>query len=394
MDAQQVYTVVNAAAKQAFGESAVTAINTATFIALGDKVLKSDTDTDAFNSALSDVIGRTIISVRVYNGDNDPMVRKPFEFGAALRKIYVEVGDAQENNSWNIGKESYNPKFAPIMKPKVAQHLFDKISTYEFGVSIPDDLWFTAFHNEMEMAALISGIFVAQETRMKLSMEHLNNLVRASFIARKLQTNKPIVACDLLATYKAETGSEITWKQALRDKEFIRWSNMTIGMFVDRLVKPSRLFNEASYLRHTPKDLQVLTVLSNYAKASDVYLESDTYHDDLVKLPYYNTVPFWQGTGEDYSFEQVSKISVILSTEANAQPFELSGVIALLSDYEAMGTTIDKPRSPTERNNHDEYTNYYTKANRGYFNDMSENGIVFYIGGVGDEEEPDEPDET
>lgn len=376
MNPVQVYLIVGAAAKQAFGETAITPIDTSSFIALGDSILSSDTSTDAFNSAINDVIGRTIIDVRIYNPDADPMVRHPFEFGAALRKIYVELGDARENNSWNIGKENYSPEFAPIMKPIIEQHLFNSMSTYEFGVTIPDDLWSTAFHNEQEMAALISGIFVAMEMRMQLSLEHLNNLVRASFIARKSLTGG-IVACNLLTAYNTETNNSLTVSSAMRDKEFIRWSNMTIGMFVDRLTKPSRLFNDAKYLRHTPRDLQVLTLLSNYAKASDVYLESDTYHDELVKLPYFRTVPYWQGSGEDYSFNEVSKIEVILT--ANEEPTTVTGVIGLLADYEAMGTTIDKPRTPTERNSHDEYTNYYNKANRGYFNDMSENGVIFYL---------------
>ena len=184
-DINQIYTIVNTAAKQAFGQEAITAIDTASFISLGDDVLSTDRNTDAFNNALNDVIGRTIISTRVYNADADPLVRKPFEFGMALRKIYVEIGDAEQNNSWEIGKDSYTPDFAPIKKPIVNQHLFSRLSTYEFGVTIPDDLWTTAFHNEQEMAALIEGIFVAMETRLQTSLKHLNNLVRASFMARK-----------------------------------------------------------------------------------------------------------------------------------------------------------------------------------------------------------------
>ena len=375
-DINQIYTIVNTAAKQAFGQEAITAIDTAAFISLGDDVLSTDRNTDAFNNALNDVIGRTIISTRVYNADADPLVRKPFEFGMALRKIYVEIGDAEQNNSWEIGKDSYTPDFAPIKKPIVNQHLFSRLSTYEFGVTIPDDLWTTAFHNEQEMAALIEGIFVAMETRLQTSLKHLNNLVRASFMARKYLT-AGLHAINLLADYNTETGSTLTVANALRDKEFIRWSNMVMGMYVDRLVEPSRLFNTADYLRHTPKDLQVFTVLSNYARASEIYLQSDTYHDTLVKMPYYRTVPYWQGTGKDYSFDNVSKISVVLTK--GGQATTIAGAIAVLYDYEAMGTTIDKPRTPTERNNHDEYTNYYYKVNRGYFNDLSENGVVFYI---------------
>lgn len=375
-DVAQVYTVVNTVAKQAFGQDAVSVVDTSTLVALGDKVMESDKDKEAFNSALSDVIGRTIISIRVYNGDNESMVRHAFEYGMALRKIYVEVGDAEVNNSWNIGKDTYTPEFAPIKKPIVNEHLFSNISTYEFGVTIPDDLWATAFHRAEEMGALIDGIFVAMELRLQTSLHHLNNLVRASFIARKYNAGG-IHAINLLADYNTETGNKLLAKDALRDKEFIRWSNMIMGMFVDRLVLPSRMFNTASYLRHTPKDLQVFTVLANYARASEMYLQSDTYHDALVKMPFYTTVPYWQGSGKTYAFDDVSQVNVKLTASGTATV--IKGVLAILYDYEAMGTMIDKPRSPVERNNHDEYTNYYNKVNRGYFNDLSENAVMFYI---------------
>lgn len=379
MTVAQVYQIVNTAFQMATGGTEIEAVDTSSFIAMGDKILSSDKDNDAFNNAMMDVIGITVISNRVYRASEESgMIKKPFEWGAIMRKYYVEVGDAETNYAWEIGKTSYTPTFAPIMKPEIKQYLFDSIATFEYGVTIPDDIWSTAFHNEMEMASLISAIYTSLDLKMTVALENLSLLTRAAYIARVIK-NGGKNAVNLLALYKTASGNTtITAEKAILDKEFIRWSNRLLYLYTKRIAKPSRMFNQASNLHHTPREYQVLDVIADYAASSASYLESDTYHDKLVKMPYYNEVTYWQGTGEDYAFKDVSTVSVKLNkadTEATTYPY----VIAILYDIEAMGVTLDKPRNVAERNNRDEYTDMWTKANRGYFNDMQENAIVFYL---------------
>ena len=93
----------------------------------------------------------------------------------------------------------------------------------------------------------------------------------------------------------------------------------------------------------------------------------------------YDSVAYWQGAGESFDFDDTSAINIKLDAENTVSK---KGIIGVIYDYEAMGVTLNERRSTSERNNHDEYTNYYNKANIGYFNDMSENGIVFYLENV------------
>ena len=96
----QIYTLVNEVAKQTFGESAITVKDTSTLVALGDKVLSSDKDTDKFAKSLVDRIGRTIFSIRRYNASGDDgLVKEPFEYGCIVQKIYVDLPEAKENNA-------------------------------------------------------------------------------------------------------------------------------------------------------------------------------------------------------------------------------------------------------------------------------------------------------
>ena len=374
---QQIYSIVNSVASQSMGSAAISAVDASSFIALGNSVLSSQTNTDAYLNTLVDRIGKTIFSIRAYQAADRDIVREPFEFGCILQKIYVDMPEARVNNSWNIGNNNYTPEFAPVIKPVVKQKLFNAISTWEVAVTIPDEILKTAFTSETAMAVFIDAIFTAMENMMQLAMENNINITRAAFIARKLNANSTCGAINLLANYIDLTGESLTVDTCLRDLGFLKYASQQIKLWTDRMVKMSTLFNdEAGYKRHTPKDLQVLDVLAGFDSASNIYLQADTYHNELVKMPYYNVVPYWQGSGEGFDFDDTSSVNIQI--DANTTVDE-SGVLAVLFDHDAMGVTIKDRRATTERNNHDEYTNYYNKANIGYFNDMSENGIVFYI---------------
>lgn len=372
----QVYGLINNVAKQAFGENAIAVADTSGLVALGDYVLSSDSSTDLFTHSLVDRIGKTIFSVRRYGGKKDGMVREPFEYGCIVQKIYVDLPEAKQNNAWRVGDESYKPEFAPVIKPTVRQKLFNKMSTWEIDVTIPDFMLRTAFTNATSMGVFIDAIFTTMENMMVVALENNANLTRASFIARKLNSNKKCGAINLLADYNKITSAELTVESALRNSEFLKWSAMQINLWVSRLPKMSTLFNDEGYRRHTPKDNIVLDVLQDYASATSTFLESDTYHNNMVSLPRYESVPYWQGSGEDYSFASTSAINIQLDGDTTV---DKTGIIAVAYDYNAMGVTLTDRRSASQRNDKDEYTDYFNKATFGYFNDMSENGIVFYM---------------
>ena len=376
---EQIYTLVNETAKESMGEKAIAVKDVSSLIALGDSVLSSASDTENFLNTLVDRIARTVFSVRRYETDTEGMVRHPFEFGCIVQKIYVDMPEAKQNNSWEIGKEGYTPVFAPVIKPTAKQKLFKGITTWEVDVTIPDSMLRTAFLNETSMATFIDAIFTAMDNMITLALENNANLTRASFIARKLKGGKPCGAINLLHEYNTLTSASLTVETAMMNAEFLAWASRAINLWVKRMSKMSVLFNEEGYKRHTPKDKIVVNLLQDFTSACDTFLGANTFHDELVKLPMYDSVAYWQGAGESFDFNDTSAIKVKID-ESNT--IEKKGIIGIVYDYEAMGVTLNERRSTSERNNHDEYTNYYNKANIGYFNDMSENGIVFYLEAV------------
>ena len=376
---EQIYTLVNETAKESMGEKAIAVKDVSSLIALGDSVLSSASDTENFLNTLVDRIARTVFSVRRYETDTEGMVRHPFEFGCIVQKIYVDMPEAKQNNSWEIGKDGYTPVFAPVIKPTAKQKLFKGITTWEVDVTIPDYMLRTAFLNETSMATFIDAIFTAMDNMITLALENNANLTRASFIARKLKGGKPCGAINLLHEYNTLTSASLTVEGAMMNAEFLAWASRAINLWVKRMSKMSVLFNEEGYKRHTPKDKIVVNLLQDFTSACDTFLGANTFHDELVKLPMYDSVAYWQGAGESFDFNDTSAINIKID-ESNT--ITKKGIIGIVYDYEAMGVTLNERRSTSERNNHDEYTNYYNKANIGYFNDMSENGIVFYLEAV------------
>ena len=263
----QIYEILNSASKQAFGESAVVVTDTSSFIALGTAVLRSDVDTENYLNTLVDRIGKTVFSVRNYQKFDEYVIKQPFEFGAILQKIYVEMPTAKQNNAWEIGKVDYKPEFAPVIKPNVKQKLFNNISTWEIDVTIPDTMLKTAFTSETTMSAFISAIFVAMENAMVIKLENAVDLTRSSFIARKLKANKPCGAINLLKAYNTLTNKGLTSPECLMDAEFLKWSSAEINKWVKRISRMSTLFNDEGFQRHTPREDLVVGVLQDYASA-------------------------------------------------------------------------------------------------------------------------------
>lgn len=374
MDITQVYQVVESVAKQALGKSDITVTDT-TWVSVGNEVLKSDTTKDSWYKALADRIGRTELSLRPYeNGGEDFMRRNSIEWGAALQKLYIETPEAKENPTWF---DQTTPHSDPFEKfpVGVTQNIFSKLSTWDCPITVPDVQLRTAFISPTDFSVFYNGLFTAQNNSCSLAYENMANLARATFIGLRKNNTTGITAVNLLTEYNTTTNRSLTVATAMQDMDFLKFAVMTINLYSDRMTKMSRLFNAKGQAHHTPKDMQVLTLLSDFDKALGAYLQADTYHKELVSLANFNTVPYWQGVGTDYSFENASKINIT----HNATAIELPYVLAILHDRDAIGTTINNRRTTSVYNPRDEYNSYFMKADIGYYTDNGENGIVFYM---------------
>ena len=380
MNINQVYNIVNSVASQMYGEKAPVVTNVTGLISLGDSVTSSDSDKDNFLNTLVDRIGRTIISQRAYSSQVRSLINDSFTFGAIMQKIYVEPLKAVESKQWNLQTGASVDQYI-IAKPTVKQKLFKDRDTWSVTITIPDMQLQSAFQSASEMAAFIDAIFLAMRNSMEIFLEGMGNLCYANMIcARVIHTrlNNGHTAVNLLAEYNTLKGLSLTTNQAMADTDFLKFASMTINLYVKRMANMSRIFNSENYARFTPPERMRVTMLADFTAACTSYLQANTYHDELVALPKYTEVMYWQGIGDAKSgFEYTGTVNLVT---ADGYTIKQDHVIAMLSDEEAIGLTYDNRRSKSSYNASGEYTNFFEKADMGYFNDYSENAVIFTVG--------------
>lgn len=379
MDVKQISSLLNDVVKQAYGDGAPTVTDYTGLIAMGNYVLNSSTSTDVFLNTLVDRIGYTIFDSRAYRGRNWDIIRHAFEYGCILQKIHVQPMEAVDAPQWDLkAGESVNQYL--ITKPTVTQKLFNGLTVWEVDVTIPDNTLKTAFTSFETMAAFIDAIFLAIQNSLEFELERYGAIAVNNFIAEKIwaQKNgtKGIHCINLLTEYNKEATEKLAANVALTKLDFLKFAVRLINMYVNRFAEMSELFNVESYARFTPREYLRVKMLTDFTSAVGYYLQSDTFHNDLVTLPNYTEISYWQGSGEKYEFSDTSTINVVTS---EGHTVNQSGVVAFISDIEAIGMMYEDRRVRSVRNERGEYTNYFNKADIRYYNDLSENGLVFVI---------------
>ena len=214
----------------------------------------------------------------------------------------------------------------------------------------------------------------------ELSRRAINNLIAETmfdFYGSGSQTaSSGTRAVNLLYLYNQTITTPITASKALYDENFLKFASYTMSLYIDRLKSMSTLFNVGGKTRFTPKNDLHFVVLSNFAKASDMYLQSDTFHKELVALPQYESVPYFQGTGTSYDFADTSKIYV---KTASGNDITINGVVGVMFDRDACAVNNFNRRTTSKWNAKAEFTNYWNKCDARYFNDLNENCVVFFI---------------
>lgn len=381
MNVKQVYAILNDVAKSALGNKAINIQSTADIVSLGNEVLNSSSTTDKFLGVLVDRIGRTIVSTRSYSADVKALINDSFTFGAILQKIYVAPIDAEENSNWKQTVGTSIDQYV-IKKPEVKQKLFNKISTWEVDVTIPDNTLRSAFTNEVEMATFIDAVFNAVRNSMEMYMEGLANLTYATAIAMRIvdtKLNHGITAVDLLTAYNTMAGTSLTAEKALHSTDFVKYATRVINLTIKHMGSMSTRYNSEGYARFTPVDRMRVLMLADFETSVATYLQADTFHDEYLAIPAHQTVNYWIGNGKNVDFADTSKISIKTPTGYTVTQ---GNIVCMLADEESIGITHDNQRQRSVRNEKGEYTNYFFKADMGYFFDPSENLVVFTLGAL------------
>lgn len=407
MEVKKIYTLINSVSGEVLGRTDIVTDDLTGIVDLGKEVFNQNA-VDNYVKSLVNHIGKVIFVNRPYAGKVPSVLMDAWEFGSVLEKISADVPEAEENDTWNLqDKKSYDQDV--FHKPTVTAKFFNSKVTFEVPVSITERQVKESFSNAAQLNGFISMIYAAVEKSMTIKadaliMRTINNMIAETVLAdaqafgataagamTDLSSASTARCVNLLKLYNDKyfpathgTGDgaptpnpdALTAAKAITDPDFIRFASYVMGTYADRLQSISTVFNVGGKERFTPKDMLHVVLLSDFAKAAQTYLYSDTFNRGDVLLPQAETVPFWQGSGKNYDFANTGHINV---KESGGKAVEISGVLGVMFDRDALGVCNLDRRVTTNYNAKAEFFNNYYKFDAGYFNDTNENFVVFFI---------------
>lgn len=387
MEVKQIYNIVNSVTNEVLGKSDLVAEDLSNIVDVGTEVFNS-TSVDNYVKSLVNHIGKVVFVDRPYSGNVPSLVMDSWEYGSVLEKISADLPVASENSEWELedGQEYSQDIF---YKPSISAKFFNNKVTFEIPMSFTERQVKESFSNVNQLNGFISMIYNAVDKSMTIKMDNLimrtiNNMIGETVYAdlydkskkQLVTTNTGMKAVNLLKMYNDKFSATLTSEQAITNPDFIRYASYIMSLYVDRLSKISTLFNVGGKERFTSGEYLHTVMLSEFKASATSYLQSNTFHDNYVALPNSESVPYWQGSGTGYSFADTSKITVKTS---GGNTVEVGGILAVMFDKDAMGVCNLEKRVTTNYNAKAEFFNNYYKFEAGYFNDLNENFVVFFV---------------
>lgn len=403
MKVTQLYTLINNVTKEILGDTAVVNEDLSNVVDIGKAVFDA-TSVDNYVKKLVNHIGKVIFQDRVYAGGVPSVLMDSWEFGSVLQKVSMQLPEATENESWNLvdGQEYKQDVFTA---PKIEAKFYNSKVTFEIPMSFTELQVKESFSSREQLNGFVSMITTGVENSMTVKLDALimraiNNMTGETLVAgigsgtagaKTLDFTKTSgVAVNLLKLYndQAAASDKVTVANCLSNYHFIKFATYTLGIYADRMSKISKLFNVGKKERFTPADMRRCVLLSDFSKAAVTYLQADIQSPDMVALPAHDAVPYWQGSGTDYALSSIGIIDVkTAGGETVKVPAEGAGtgkknaaILGVMFDRDAVGVSNLDRRTTTAYNAKAEFYNNWYKMDAGYYNDLNENFVVFFIG--------------
>ena len=383
MEIKQIYQIMNTVTSEILGGSIVVNEDLTNIVDIGTAIFNASA-VDNYVKSLVNHIGRVIFVNRPYSGNVPSVLMDGWEYGSVLEKISAELPAATENESWELTNgTSYDPNV--FYKPTVSAKFFNKRVTFEIPMSFTERQVRESFSNAEQLNGFLSMLYNAVDRSMTvkidaLVMRTINNMIGetlvADFSSGEYTAGSGVKAVNLLYLYNQRYGTSLTPKNAITEPEFIRFASYEMGVYMSRMSKISNLFNIGGKDRFTPSDMLHVVMLADFKKAANVFLQSDVFHDSFTELPNADIVPYWQGSGTGYDFNDISALDI---KTASGSAVKTSGILGVMFDRDALGVTNLDRRVTTNYNPKAEFYNNWYKFDAGYFNDTNENFVVFFV---------------
>ena len=386
MEVKQIYALMNTVTGEVLGKSDLIAEDLSNVVDVGTEIFAADA-VDHYVKSLVNHIGKVIFVNRPYSGIAPSVMRDGWEYGSVLEKLTVsKLPEAEENESWELTNgKSYDPNI--FYKPEVSSKFFNKRVTFDIPMSFTKDQVQESFSNAEQLNSFISMIYTAIDKSMTVKTDGLILRTIDSLIGDTLYSEFPeagyaagsgVRAVNLLKLYNDKFSATLTPAQAITNPEFIRFSAYIMGLYQRRMTGISTLYNVGGTDKFTPTDRLHTVLLADFAAAAGVYLYDGNgqFKTENIQLPKAEIVPYWQGSGKKFDFADTSKID---TTTGSGNKVTASGILGVMFDHEALGVANLAKDVDAYYNGKARFWNNFYHYTAGYWVDLNENGVVFFV---------------
>lgn len=385
MKVEQIYKIVNDNTKAILGESGVVLEDFSNIVQIGNAIFDANA-VDNYVKGIINRIGKTVFVERAYRGQAPRVLMDAWEYGSILSKIRVaKLPEAEENEEWSLQDRAVYEQDM-FYKIDVEEKFYNGRTTYQIPISIAEKQVKESFKSVDELnrffsmiqTVIYNSLRVKEESLVMGTINHFTAMtIKAEVGSGNLYGRTGVKAVNVLYEYEQATGdTTLTPATMLKSEAFIKFLSYKIKLISSRMGRMSSLFNINGKENFTDEDRLHIVLLNEVATASDVYLQSDTFHNELTKLPNgVDTVTYWEGSGTDFSFASTSKVHI---KTAKNDEVEVPYVLGVMFDRDSLGVSNLEAEVRSHYNAKAGFTNYWYCQTAGYFNDENENFVVLY----------------
>lgn len=376
IEVNQIYDLCNQIFQQMTGRTDIAAVDSASLVAMGNEVSNLGKN-DLWLNTLARRIGLTIDSYRVYRNKFSDLYRTQVEWGAMVQKLTVEMPDAVADDMYKVGQMNGQALDHYIINnPKAKQKIFDKETPYSFFITMQEKMLNEAFLNAGAMASFVNQVFGKVQNKIEVVLEDLARVALVNMMCN-LSSKQEI---KLVSLYNTKTGASLTPKTALFDPAFMRFAIGTMNNIASKMETMSVLFNAEGYDRFTPQSDQRFYVLADFITQLETVVQYAAFNPQYVTKSVDIAVPYWQGVKEGDDINDISVLSKVVGKVDNKTDKTIENVVGILFDREGIGTFRQEEKVlTTPVNARGAYYNTFWHEKQLWFNDMSENAIIFTL---------------
>lgn len=380
----QAATVFNEIVHQATGQTNLKVTDTSSFVSAATTALL--TGYDKLLTAMSQVLTRTIFSIRPYNAKFAGLRARPERFGNHTRKVNYLDDDFEDSPAFEL-QQGQSIDMYTVNKPRVVQTNFYGFNTYAKHKTFYDNQLDMALRNPEEWAQFFNGVMVNINSQIEQVHENVARATIANFIGGINVANQSCVV-HLLTEYNTLTGQTLTVNDIYKSDNFIafvRWLYARIEVFSNRLTERTQLWHinikDNEVKRNTPKNKQKVYLFNDFMSQARTMVLSDLFQRDSMKMVDYEGVNFWQSID---SPDSIDVTPVYTNAEdgtlVTGEEQQINKVLGVIFDEEAIGfMPKNQAMGATPHNVAGRYTNLWWHWDECYYNDFTENGIVLLL---------------